>query len=94
MADPKRFLDVVSKARSLAKSANDTLEELEKLQAEWNAQDFTNNTDTPELTDPVYGNHEHEHLTKAEVAAFIYDTANAIRGLWTAGHATNVTNLF
>lgn len=90
-----RFLNLVSDAAKLAQQLNDALHGLEKLQNEWNAQDYTNNApDLNDTSETGYGkNHEFTDVTKSQVASVVYDTANAVRSLWSAGHATNITNL-
>jgi hypothetical protein len=74
---------------ALVRKHNETLwnalNELVALQREWNALDY--GTTLPP------GEGAHEGLTKAEVGAVTFDTANAFVGVLSAGHATNMAKL-
>lgn len=82
-----RHEDFYSEAKSHAKAIWDALSELEALQKEHAALDY--GTTLPDA-DPAGAN---AGLTKVEVGAVVFATADAIRGLFNTGHATNVAKL-
>jgi len=63
----------------------DGILQLQALQAEWNALDYSTT-----LADGVGDN---EGITAAEVGAVVFDTANAMIALLQQGHATNMARL-
>jgi len=83
MAD--RQADYITEARQAARALWDAILKLEALQSEWNALDYGTT-----LSD---GEGENSGYTKTEVGAVVFDTANAMRGVLNAGHATNVAKL-
>lgn len=80
-----RGSDFITEARQATRQLWDALLKLEALQNEYNALDYGTN-----LPDGVG---ENEGYTKLEVGAVVFDTANALRGVLNAGHATNVAKL-
>lgn len=81
-ARDSEFYDKVRQSnRALWNAIND----LQELQRQWNALDYSNT-----LTDGVGTN---EGLTKTEVGAVVFDTANAMKAVLDAGHATNIAKL-
>lgn len=79
MARPEEF---VADARRYARMVWDGLQALKALQPEWNALDYGTT-----LPAEVGG------VARADVGAAVFDTANALDGLMTQGHATNLTKL-
>ena len=55
------------------------------LQREYNAMDYGTTLDV--------GTGPHEGIVKADVGAVVFDTANALVAVLTAGHATNMAKL-
>lgn len=82
-----RQSDFVTEARQAARRLWEAHQKLEALQHEWNALDYGNTLEP----DAFIG--ENEGLTPTAIGAVVFDTANAIRGVLTAGHATNVARL-
>ena len=80
-----RNSEYYDKARQANKQLWNAINDLQELQRQWNALDYSNT-----LTDGVGTN---EGLTKAEVGAVVFDTANAMKGLLDAGHGTNMAKL-
>lgn len=80
-----RQQDYITEARNAAQQLWDAILTLEAMQSEWNAQDYSN-----ELPDGTGAN---DGYAAAEVGSVVFDTANAMRAVLNAGHATNVTNL-
>lgn len=74
---------------TLARQSNtaiwDALNKLVALQREWNALDYGNTLDD--------GDGANAGLTKTEVGAVVFDTANAFVAVLGAGHATNMAKL-
>lgn len=63
----------------------DGINKLVALQREYNALDYGNTLDA--------GEGPHAGITKAEVGAVVFDTANALVAVLGAGHATNMAKL-
>jgi len=82
-----RKSDFVTEARIAVRQLWQAHQTLEKLQAEWNALDYDNT-----LADGGFEG-ENAHLNTAQVSAAVFTTPDAIRGLLTAGHATNLARL-
>lgn len=80
-----RQSDYTTEARQAARNLWDSILALEALQSEYNALDYGNT-----LPDGVG---ENEGINRGEVGAVVFDTANAMRGVLDAGHATNIAKL-
>ena len=80
-----RQADYISEARAANRQVWDGINALKSLQREYNALDYGNT-----LPD---GSGENEGISKAEVGAVIFDTANALVALLDTGHATNMAKL-
>lgn len=83
MAD--RQQDYITEARHAARNVWDAILKLEALQSEYNALDYGNTLED--------GEGENAGVTKLEVGAVVFDTANAMRVVLDAGHATNIARL-
>ena len=77
--------DYITEARAANRKVWDGINALKSLQREYNALDYGNT-----LPD---GSGENEGISKAEVGAVIFDTANALVALLDTGHATNMAKL-
>ncbi len=77
--------DFYAQVRKHNETIWNALNDLVALQREWNALDY-GNTLPP-------GEGAHEGLTKTEVGAVTFDTANAFVGVLNVGHATNMAKL-
>jgi hypothetical protein len=75
----------ITEARRHAKAIWDGLNALEALQSEWNALDYGNTLPN--------GSGSNDGVTTTNVGAVVFDTANAIRTVLDAGHATNIAKL-
>jgi hypothetical protein len=80
-----RNSEYYDKARQANKQLWEAINNLTELQRQWNALDYGNT-----LTDGVGTN---EGLTKAEIGAVVFDTANAMQAVLNAGHGTNMAKL-
>ena len=80
-----RQADYISEARAANRKVWDGINALKALQREYNALDYGNT-----LPD---GSGENEGISKAEVGAVIFGTANALVSLLDTGHATNMAKL-
>ena len=80
-----RQSDYISEAREANRQVWEGINTLKSLQREYNALDYGNT-----LPD---GSGENDGITKAEVGAVVFDTANALVTLLDAGHATNMAKL-
>lgn len=81
-----REQDYITEARQLSRQIWDGVNGLVAPQREWNALDYGNTLED--------GTGENGGITKAEVGAVVFDTANAIvTEVLAAGHATNMANL-
>ncbi|MCA9981516.1 MAG: hypothetical protein KDD89_11795 [Anaerolineales bacterium] len=80
-----RQQDFITEARQAATNLYQAIVTLEGLQSEWNAQNYS-----VTLAD---GEGENAGYTASEVGSVVFDTANAMRVVLSAGHATNLTNL-
>ena len=80
-----RQADYITEARAANRKVWDGINALKSLQREYNALDYGNT-----LPD---GAGENAGITKAEVGAVVFDTANALVTLLDAGHATNMAKL-
>ena len=80
-----RQSDYISEARAANRQVWEGINTLKALQREYNALDYGNT-----LPD---GSGENEGISKAEVGAVIFDTANALVALLDTGHATNMAKL-
>ena len=80
-----RQADYITAARAANRKVWDGINVLKALQREYNALDYGNT-----LPD---GSGENEGISKAEVGAVIFDTANALVALLDTGHATNMAKL-
>lgn len=72
-------------ARRNAKALWNAIETLQAMQDQWNALDYGNT-----LAD---GDGNNAGLTKDDVGAVVFATTNAFKGLFSAGHATNLAKL-
>ena len=77
--------DYITEARAANRKVWDGINALKSLQREYNALDYGNT-----LPD---GAGENEGISKAEVGAVVFDTANALVSLLATGHATNMAKL-
>ena len=80
-----RQSDYISEARAANRKVWDGINALKSLQREYNALDYGNT-----LPD---GAGENAGISKAEVGAVVFDTANALVTLLDTGHATNMAKL-
>jgi hypothetical protein len=80
-----RQQDFITIARQKNKAIWDGINDLIALQREYNALDYGNT-----LGD---GEGDNGGVTKAEVGAVVFDTANALVAVLAAGHATNMAKL-
>ena len=80
-----RQSDYISEARAANRQVWEGINTLKSLQREYSALDYGNT-----LPD---GSGENEGISKAEVGAVIFDTANALVSLLDTGHATNMAKL-
>ena len=80
-----RQADYISEARAANRQVWDGINALKSLQREYNALDYGNTL--PDVSG------ENDGITKAEVGAVVFDTANALVTLLDAGHATNMAKL-
>ena len=80
-----RQSDYITEARAANRQVWDGINALKALQREYNALDYGNT-----LPD---GSGENDGITKAEVGAVVFDTANALVTLLDTGHATNMAKL-
>ena len=80
-----RQSDYISEARAANRQVWEGINTLKSLQREYNALDYGNT-----LPD---GSGENEGISKAEVGAVIFGTANALVSLLDTGHATNMAKL-
>lgn len=72
-------------ARAFAHQLLDAIHGLEAMQTRWNSLDSLNTM--------IPGEGVHLGLTRVELGAVIFDTANAARALLDAGHGTNLSKL-
>ena len=77
--------DYISVVRHNNRQLWDALNNLVALQREYNALDY--GTTLPD------GEGDNMGITKTEVGAVVFDTANALVAVLAAGHATNVAKL-
>ena len=77
--------DYITLARQNNKQLWDALNNLVALQREYNALDY--GTTLPD------GEGDNTGITKEEVGAVVFDTANALVAVLAAGHATNMAKL-
>jgi len=80
-----RQSDYITEARAANRQVWDGINALKALQREYNALDYGNT-----LPD---GSGENDGITRAEVGAVVFDTANALVTLLDTGHATNMAKL-
>ena len=80
-----RDLEYYDRARAAAKQLWQAINDLQELQRQWNSLDYSNAL--------IPGEGTHDGLTKAEVGAVVFDTANAMKAVLDAGHATNLAKL-
>lgn len=80
-----RNQDYITLARNANRQVWDGINALVALQREYNAMDFGNT-----LPDGAGAN---AGITKAQVGAVVFDTANAFAAVLAAGHATNMARL-
>jgi hypothetical protein len=80
-----REQDYISQVRDSNKKIWDGINELIAAQREYNALDYGNTLDD--------GEGSNDGITKTEVGAVVFDTANALVAVLTAGHATNMAKL-
>lgn len=73
-------------ARQKAIQLWNAYQDLRSMQDEWNAQDYGNTL----AIDPGGNNAD---ITPSDVGAVVFATADAIKVVMDAGHATNVTKL-
>lgn len=80
-----REQDFITEARQHARNLLNAQLALESLQTEYNALDYGTTLDD--------GEGDNTGITKTMVGAVVFDTANAIRAVLAAGHATNLAKL-
>ncbi len=80
-----REQDFITLARQHNKAIWDGINALVAMQREWNALDYGTT-----LNDGAGAN---EGLTKTQIGAVVFDTANAFVAVLNAGHATNMSRL-
>ena len=80
--------DYISLVREANRKIWEGINTLVGLQREWNALDYNG---TPGLATPTEG--ENEGITKADVGAVTFDTANALVALLATGYATNMAKI-
>jgi hypothetical protein len=80
-----RHSDFITIARNANRKVWEGINELKSLQTEWNALDYGNT-----LTDGVNGN---AGITKAQVGAVVFDSANDLLDVLATGVATNMARL-
>lgn len=80
-----RHQDYITQVRAVNKQIWDGINTLSAFQAEYNALDYGNT-----LSD---GEGDNDGVTKAEVGAVVFATADAFVALLGTGHATNMANL-
>ena len=80
-----RESDFITEARTHARALWNAVNALEALQKEHVALDYGTTLDD--------GDGENEGITKSMVGSVVFDTANAVRAVLNAGHATNVARL-
>lgn len=80
-----RESDFITEARQHARAFWNAINALEALQKEYNALDYGTTLDD--------GVGENAGITRQQVGAVVFDTANAIRTVLNTGHATNVAKL-
>jgi hypothetical protein len=80
-----RDSEYYDKVRQSSKALWNAINDLQELQRQWNALDYSNT-----LTEGVGTN---EGLTKTEIGAVVFDTANAMQAVLNAGHGTNLAKL-
>lgn len=80
-----RDSEYYDKVRQANKALWNAINDLQELQMQWNALDYSNS-----LSNGVGTN---EGLTKTELGAVVFDTANAMKAVLNAGHATNMAKL-
>lgn len=83
MATASRQQNYISEVRYNAEKLWEAYLALLAAQNEWTAQDFANTLD-----DGVGANVE---ITAASVGSIVFNTANAMQVVMSAGHATNIT---
>lgn len=86
-AQSDRQLNYVTKVRENVCKLWDAVNELEELQHEWRALDYTNT-----LTAEAFQG-ENDGLTPTNVSDVVFTTIGAIRVLFDAGHGTNLARL-
>lgn len=80
-----REQDFISIAKAKNKAVWDGINELVAMQREWNAMDYGNTLGA--------GAGTNDKLTRVEVGAVVFDTANALVEVLNKGHATNMAKL-
>jgi hypothetical protein len=80
-----REQDYITLVRAANRQVWEGINTLIALQREYNARDYGNTLDA--------GEGENTGITRAEVGAVVFDTANAMVTLLNTGHATNMANL-
>lgn len=85
-AEQLRESEYITKARVYARMVWNGAQGLKSLQPEHTAQDYGTTLDTPTEGD-------NEGITKEQVGAAVFATADALKALFDTGHATNLTDL-
>lgn len=80
-----RQSDYITEMRSNARALWKSWEALMEAQREWNALDYSNTLKV--------GEGENAGIAGPMIGAVVFDTANAIKAVMDAGHATNVAKL-
>lgn len=76
-----REQDYYTEARAAARDVWNGINTLKSLQREWTALDYGNTLDA--------GEGQNSGLTKTEIGAVVFDSANALETTLNTGHATN-----
>jgi hypothetical protein len=75
----------MDQVKGLNRQVWDGIHTLLAMQAEWNALDYGSTMEA--------GSGTNEGITPAEVGAVVFDSANALKAVLNAGHATNMAKL-
>lgn len=75
----------ITKARQLAQQVWNGITALQDMQLQWNAGDYGNNLEA--------GINANEGITKAQVGAVVFDTADALYAVLNSGHGGNLEKL-
>jgi hypothetical protein len=80
-----RHQTYIDQARGLNRQIWEGIHALQAMQAEWNALDYGSTMEA--------GTGANAGIDPAEVGAVVFDSANALKAVLNAGHATNMAKL-